>query len=119
MKIGFKKNPRKEFLIHEMEQLELYMKKLGAGEEYDACFKQWVAYREELEKMSWTNKLNKALPWVSVIVTAVGTIAVPVALGQLAYRKSEEQGELKNGDVWREAISNTIHPSTPKIDSER
>lgn len=113
-------NKSKEFLLRERQNLEDYMEKLGPGDEYDHALLQWKAINDELEKMSFGNKLKDALPWLTLLVTAVGSIGVPIALGKLAYRNSEEEGKLKNGDVWREAISNTTKPSIPNLrDSER
>ena len=113
-------NKSKEFLLREKRNLEDYMLTLGPGDEYDHALLQWKAINDELEKMSIGNKLKETLPWLTLVVTAIGSIGVPIALGKLAYRNSEEEGKLKNGDVWREAISNTTKPSMPNLrDSER
>lgn len=112
MKLKFKKNESKEFLKNEKKNLEAYMAKLGPGEEYDRYFDAWTRVNEELERMSWTYKLNQALPWIGLGVTAVSTIVVPVTLGTLAYRNSEEEGKLKNGDVWRIGTQNQARPRT-------
>lgn len=108
-----KHNQSKEFLLREKKNLEDYMLTLGPGDEYDHALLQWKAINDELERMSISNKLKGVLPWLTLGVSAVGSIFVPIALGKLAYRNSEEQGKLKNGDVWREAISNTQKPSVP------
>lgn len=114
------KNETKEFLLREKRSLEDQMANMDPGDEYDRALLRWKAINDELREMSFGHKMKDALPWLSLVVTAVGSIFVPVALGKLAYRNSEEEGKLKNGDVWREAISNTTKPSMPNLrDSER
>lgn len=115
MQIKFKGNEDKKKIDQEIRNILEYMSKLGPGEEYDSCIESLKALYELRRQMSWTYKLKEALPWVGLGITAVSTIAVPVAMGTLAYRNSEEQGKLKNGDVWREAIANQAKPQNPNI----
>ena len=110
MKIKFKKNLEKERINNEIQNKLAYMAKIGPGEEYQDCLEELEKLYELQEQMSWTHKLKEALPWLTLAVTATSTIAVPIALGKLAYRNSEEEGKLKNGDVWKEAISNQAKP---------
>lgn len=110
------KSEAKKFILHERKQIELYMATLGADtKEYKRFYKQWVAWGKELEKLSFWYKLQKALPVINTGIFAIGSIGVPLTLGVLAWRSSEEQGKLKDGDVWRAAVSNTVHPSLPDI----
>lgn len=115
MKIKLKKNAEKARIENEIQNKLEYMAKIGPGDEYQDCLKELETLYEIKKQMSWTYKLKEALPWLSLAVTATGTIAVPIALGKLAYRNSEEEGKLKNGDVWREAIGNQTHPQNPNI----
>lgn len=115
MKLKFKKNEEKERINSEIRNKLEYMAKLGPGEEYQDCLQELETLYELKRQMSWTYKLREALPWVGMAVTAIGTIGVPITMGVLAYRNSEEQGKLKNGDVWREAIQNQARPQNPNI----
>lgn len=115
IKLKLKGNENKKKVENEIQSILEYMSKLGPGEEYDDCIESLEKLYELKRQMSWTYKLKEALPWVGLGVTAVSTIAVPVAMGTLAYRNSEEQGKLKNGDVWREAIQNQAKPQNPNI----
>lgn len=110
MKIKFKGNEQKKRIDSEIQNKLEYMSSIGPGEEYQDCLEELKKLYEIKEQMSWTHKMKEALPWAGMAITAIGTIAVPMALGTLAYRNSEEQGKLKNGDVWREAISNQAKP---------
>ena len=111
MKIKLKENPTKQFLLNEKKNAEENMRLLGPGEEYDNWFKIWSNCNEELEKMSLGYKITKALPWVSLAVGAIGTIGVPLYLGTMAWKKSED-GELKEGDTWRLGVSSIQKPKT-------
>lgn len=115
MKIEFKGNKEKKRIDNEIQSKLEYMAKIGPGEEYQDCLDELRALYDLKERMSWTHKVKEALPWVGLGITAVSTIGVPVAMGVLAYRNSEEQGKLKNGDVWREAIQNQARPQNPNM----
>lgn len=116
MKIRFKGNETKKRIDSEIQNTLEYMQSIGAGsEEYQDCLDQLDVLMKLKDEMSLTHRLKEALPWLSLAVGAVSTIAVPITLGTLAYRNSEEQGKLKNGDVWREAIQNQTRPQQPNI----
>lgn len=112
LKINFKSIEQRKKIDNEIQNKLDYMAKIGPGEEYQDCLGELNQLYEIRRQMSWTYKMREALPWIGLGVTAVGTIGVPIALGKLAYRNSEEQGKLKEGDVWREAISNQAKPQT-------
>ena len=107
MKIKFKQNEHKEFLKNELKNTEAYLAKLGPGEEYDEYFAHWQQLNEELRKMSFGNKVKEALPWLTLGVTAVAGIFVPIYGMNKAYQKEEVEGELSNGKVWSIATKKT------------
>lgn len=115
MKIEFKGNKEKKRINAEIQNKLEYMATIGPGEDYQNCIDELEKLYELRRQMSWTYKAKEALPWVMAGITAVSTIGVPMAMGVLAYRNSEEQGKLKNGDVWREAIQNQARPQNPNI----
>lgn len=115
MKLKFKGNEDKKKIESEIRNKLEYMAKIGPGEEYQDCLEELETLYELKKQMSFGHKVLEALPILGLIVTATGTIAVPVALGTLAYRNSEEQGKLKNGDVWREAVSNQARPQNNNL----
>lgn len=115
MNIKFKKNEEKERINNEIRNKLEYLSSIGPGEEYQDCLEELKELYELKKRMSLTYKMKEAFPWVGLAVTAIGTIGVPITMGVLAYRSSEEQGKLKQGDVWREAIQNQMHPQTPNI----
>lgn len=100
MKIKIKENPRKAFLKNEIQNCEAYMAKLGPGDEYTEYFNYWKSLNDELKEMSFWHKAGKALPWVTVGVSAVAGIFVPIYGMKLAYKSEEEEQKLKNGTVW-------------------
>lgn len=109
MKIKFKVNETKQFLLNEKKAAEENMAKLGPGEEWNEWYSVWERCNNELKEMSLGYKITKALPVVGLCVTAVGTIGVPLYLGTLAWKKSED-GELKEGDSWRIGVGNIPKP---------
>lgn len=113
-KISFGKNKDKEFIIHEKEQLEQYMSTLGPGDEYDTCFEQWKQLNKALEDMSIWHKIGKSLPWLTLVVTAIGTIVVPVYGMNKAYKEEEVENNLKNGTVFSIATKQMKTGNTPK-----
>lgn len=117
MKIAFKKNEEKAKLDNEIKQKLDYMTKIGPGEEYQNCLEELKQLYDLKKRMSLTYKLKEAFPWISLGVTAVGTIGVPLFLGVLAWSKSEN-GELKEGDAWRQAVSNVMKPQNPQSQTE-
>ena len=108
MKIRLKENPRKEFLKREISELESEMANLSSRKEYDICLEEWKQLNEQLKEMSLLNKVGKALPWLTLAVTAVGTIVVPIYGMNKAY-KEEKEGNLKNGDDWNLATKSMKH----------
>ena len=115
MKLKFKGNEDKKKIDNEIRNKLDYMAKIGPGEEYQDCLEELETLYELKRQMSWTYKMREALPWIGITITAISTIGVPIALGTLAYRNSEEQGKLKNGDVWREAVSNQARPQNNNL----
>lgn len=111
MKIKFKVNETKQFLLDEKKAAEENMRLLGPGEEWDEWYQVWFNCNEQLKEMSLGYKITKALPWATLLVTAVGTIGVPIYLGNKAWKHSED-GELKEGDTWRLGTSNIPKPKT-------
>ena len=112
MKIKLKQNPRKEFLKKEIQDCEAYMRKLGPGDEYDKYMEYWTWLNGQLKEMSFWHKAGEALPWLTLGVTAVAGIAVPIYGMNKAYQEEEVEGKLKNGTVFNLATKQM--KNTPK-----
>ena len=109
MKIRFKGNEEKKKVESEIKNKLDYMAKIGPGDEYQNCLEELKELYELRESFTLTHKLKEAFPWVSLTITALGTIGVPLFLGTLAWSKSEN-GELKEGDSWRTAMNSVMKP---------
>lgn len=110
MKLKFKKtNPHKESLERRIKANEEYLETMVAGtEEYEKIQKALVTDYEELRKMNESRiKASDILPWVTLGVTAIAGIFVPMYGMNKAYQKEEVEGELSNGKVWSIATKKT------------
>lgn len=114
MKISFKKksNPHRESLERRIQANEAYLETMVAGtKEYKLIQKALKNDYDELRKMDEPKvKLSDVVAILGVIVSAAG-IGVNLAtslhrdktrkdLGELAFKKEEIEGELKNGTDW-------------------
>lgn len=111
MKISLRKkeNPHKESLERRIKANEEYLETMVAGtEEYEKCQKALVTDYEELRKMNESKiKASDVLPWVTLGVTAIAGIFVPMYGMNKAYQKEEVDGELSNGKIWSLATKKT------------
>ena len=76
-------------------------------DEYEIIQKALMRDYEEVRKMEESRfKATDILPWLTLAVTAVAGIVVPVYGMNKAYRSEEEEGKLKNGTVFNLATKN-------------
>lgn len=79
-------------------------------QEYDIVQQVLLRDYEELRKMEESKvKAKDILPWLTLAVTAVAGIVVPVYGMNKAYKSEEEEGKLKNGTVFNLATKNMKH----------
>lgn len=108
IKLRLKSDPRRESLLRRIEINETYLESMVAGtEEYDIVQHVLLRDYEELRKIDENKvKAKDILPWISLAVTAVAGIVVPVYGMKMAYRSEEVDGKLKNGTVFNLATKN-------------
>lgn len=109
----FKKkvDPHKESLERRIASNEAYLETMVAGtEEYKMCQEALLRDYEELRTMNEHKvKASDVLAWVTLGVTAVAGIFVPLYGMNHAYQKEEVEGELSNGKVWSLGTKNMKH----------
>ena len=109
LKLKKKPNPHKESLERRIKSNEEYLETMVAGtKEYEMCQEAILKDYEELRKMNEHKiKASDILPWVTLGVTAIAGIFVPMYGMNKAYQKEEVDGELSNGKVWSLATKKT------------
>ena len=97
-----KTNPHRESLERQIKDNEAYLETLVAGtDEYKKCQEAVFNGYEQLRKMDEHKiKASDVLPWVTLAVTAVAGIFVPVYGMNKAYQKEEVDNDIPNGRVW-------------------
>lgn len=102
------KDTSKEFLQNEISSLEEYLSNTPAGtEDYQNAFEQYTKLNSMLEKKRLNIKWDTILHAVEIGILAIGSIIVPLKLGELAYKKEEEEEDYKNGTIWSLATKKT------------
>ncbi|MBO7452219.1 MAG: hypothetical protein J6U54_17975 [Clostridiales bacterium] len=107
---------RKAFIRSEMKQIEEYMKSIAPGnEEYDVYHSTWQRWNSELMDIEKAEnedkfKLSDLLPWLTIALTAGGTVAgvytsvhkdkTKKELGDMIYQKEEVEDALGNGKLY-------------------
>ena len=111
IKINKKVDEHRESLERRISYNEMYLEQFEPDtDEYEIIQKRLLSDYDELRKMDESKiKARDVLPWLTLAVTAIAGIFVPVYGMKLAYRSEEEEGKLKNGTVFGLGTKNMKH----------
>lgn len=111
IKINKKTDVHRESLERRITYNEEYLESFEPNtDEYEIIQKRLLADYDELRKMDDAKiKAKDVLPWLTLAVTAIAGIFVPMYGMNKAYRSEEEEGKLKNGTVFNLATKNMKH----------